>query len=142
MVSFGLFEPVTEVGEDLCNVMSIESEVEVTDLAALVEEGLIDKVPSLLIRSSLILDLICEGGTLDEWVIFLALGPLRIGLLERLEDVQGLLKCVWILLLKDQLSDSGGEEMASVPPGTCHVDKKGYKNNLFHIFVKLIEKCT
>lgn len=87
LISFGLSEPVSEVSKDLGDVVSIKSEVEVTDLATLTQEGLINEMPPLLVGSTLVLDLIGKRGTLHEWVVLFALGPLWIRLLQFFENV-------------------------------------------------------
>lgn len=60
-------------------------EVEVSRCAALVEERLINEVPSFLVLALLLaFDKVGIGGTLCEWMLVFILSPVWIGILKRL----------------------------------------------------------
>ena len=115
-------EPVGQSTHGLGDVVRVHFEVVVIDVAALVEEWLVDEVPSRLVSSTLGLQLISEGSALNHGVLVLAGNELGVRLLENGQDSLDILNGLRTLLLENVVGDSGGQEMASSIPGTSAVD--------------------
>lgn len=71
LVPLRLVHPHVESVYHFGDVVGVGSEVKVADFASLIEERLIDEVPSGLPLAALGLDLVGEGGTLNHWVLVL-----------------------------------------------------------------------
>lgn len=81
LIAISSFEPVGQGVNDLSDVVIIESEVEVFDVTSLIEEWLIDEVPStLVLSSSLTLDKVSISCALSERMVLFILSPVWIGL--------------------------------------------------------------
>lgn len=90
LVVISLVEPFVEGGEDLGDVVGIEGEVEVANFSTLVEEWLINKVPSSLVLATMVfLNDISKSCALREHMIAFILGPLCIDVSQWLEDLDG-----------------------------------------------------
>ena len=127
LVAISSLEPVSQRVDDLSDVVVIESEVEVLDITSLVEEWLINEMPSFLVYSiRLTLDKVSIGGALGEWMFLLILSIVWIGVLESFEDGENFVKSVWVLLLKDLLGNSRSEQVTVVPPGTRNGEQHAY----------------
>lgn len=127
LIPWRLLEPVGQSVDDLGNVVVIEGEVVVRDLAALVKEWLINEVPSALVLAPLLaLDKVGIGGTLSEWMLVLILSPIWIGFLQCFQNRENFIVGVWILLGEDFLSNSGGQQVAVVPPGARKREQHAY----------------
>lgn len=85
LISVRFVEPQVEGGQDLGDIVGIECEVKVFDVATLVEVWLINEMPSPLVLSTMVLlDDISESCTLGEHVISFTDGPLGIDVSQRL----------------------------------------------------------
>lgn len=73
-------------------------------------------MPWSLPSASVPLDIISECGALHHWVVSFALDDVAIVFFEDSENFIDILKCVWISLLKDIISDSCNEQMALATP--------------------------
>lgn len=96
-----------ESAENFGDVVGVPSEVVVFDFASLIEEWLINEVPSSLPTSALGFDLIGEGRTLDHRVLVLRGGIRWISDLQSLENADDLVQSLGVFLLKDVLCDLG-----------------------------------
>lgn len=127
LISIGTLEPVCQSVDNLSDVVVVHGEVEVVEAATLVEEWLVDKVPSNLVLSLwLTLDKVGIGGALSEWMILLILSPVWIGILEGLQDGEDFIVSIWILLFQDNLGNSCSEQVTMVPPGTRKREQHAY----------------
>jgi hypothetical protein len=119
--------------------MSIGYEIwEVTDLGiCIIKIRLINEMPSRLIGSTSIFDLISEGSALNHWVFTFILSVRWVGLLKNSEDILNLSKNIWVLGSKDILGNSTDEKVTIIPPGGSSTDLSGADNqetvSKFHI---------
>jgi len=75
----------------------------------IVKIRLIDEMPSRLIRSTSVLDLVSEGSALNERVLSFELGVVWVKFLKDLENTLNLSKNIGVFSGKDILGDSGDE---------------------------------
>jgi len=122
-VALGMVEPVGEPAHGLSDVVVVHLEVVVIDAATLVEEWLVDEVPSGLESSSFGLDIVSERSTLNHWVLVFVGSELGVRFLEDGKSSLDIGDGLWALLLKDIVGNSGDEEMAGSVPSTGAVDQ-------------------
>ena len=89
LVAWFLLEPVHQGTDNFCDVVLVESEIEVADLSSFAEEWLINEVPALLVISfGLSLDEVCVGSTLSEWMVLLVDSPAWVCLFQLAQNLQ------------------------------------------------------
>jgi hypothetical protein len=87
LIAISSFEPVGQGFNNLSDVVIIECKVEIFDITSLIEEWLIDEVPSTLVLSTgLTLDKVGISCALSEWMMLLILSPVWICIFESCKD--------------------------------------------------------
>jgi len=118
-----MVEPVGETAHGLSNVVVIKLEVVVIDAATLVEEWLINEMPSRLESSTFGLDIISESSTFNHWVLVFVSNELWVRFLKNGKSSLNISDGLWALLLKDIVGNSSDEEMAGSVPCTGAVNQ-------------------
>lgn len=71
LVSVGLVEPLVQGFDNFSDIVCVVCEVEVADFTSLIEEWLINKMPSFLPLASLGFNLIGKGSAFNHWMLVL-----------------------------------------------------------------------
>lgn len=117
LVAWCLGEPHSQSIDDFGNIMTVEFEIEVTNVTALVEVWLINEMPSFLVPALLLsLDEVGVGGALSEWMLILIDREIWISFLESVQNGKGVVVSCRVLLLENLLGNSGSEQVTVVPP--------------------------
>jgi len=85
-------------------------------------------MPSGLVGTTSVLDLVGESSALNEWVKSFVRGVGWVILLKNSEDRLNLGKNFWVLGGKDILGNSSSDQMTIIPPGRGSTDLSGSNN--------------
>jgi len=109
-VSIFLIHPHLDGGNSLSDIIGVSNEFwEILDCSIwIIEIRLINEMPSGLPRSSVVLNLIGKGSTLNEWVLSFVLNVFWIIFRKNGESGVNLSKNLWVLS-KDVIGDSGSD---------------------------------
>jgi hypothetical protein len=126
-----LVDPVSDAVDGLDDGVVIDLEVwEVGDITTLIEEGGVNEMPSGLVWTTLIFNIISECDAFNKWMVAFFDSPFWVRSLKDREDVLYLSDGG---LIKKLVGNSGDEEMSISPPGAGLTKKCECYDLSFHL---------